>query len=136
VIDLDVPGVQIRCTPPRERWKSTSAYARDANLAAAINGGFWGLFGQGAAGLAAGGGQIWGSDDEEHGFFAVTARPGRGVAAQRRGRGLAAAHHRRGLGPPAARRQRRMAQELYTFPRTFRREPRSAVGVSARTGAR
>ena len=54
VIDLDTPGVQIRCTPPRERWKSTSAYARESNLAAAINGGFWGLFGQGAEGLAAG----------------------------------------------------------------------------------
>ena len=48
VIDLDAPGVRIRCTPLRERWKSTSGYARDAGLAAAVNGGFWGLFGQGA----------------------------------------------------------------------------------------
>ncbi len=131
VIDLNAPGVQIRCTPPRERWKSTSAYARDANLAAAMNGGFWGLFGQGAQGLAAGGGQVWGSDDEEHGFFAVNAQghamispPPEVVEAGRRritdgvsGRPMIVDHGR-------------IAQELYTFPRTFSREPRSAVGVS------
>ena len=132
VIDLDVPGVQSRCTPPRERWKSTSAYARDANLAAAMNGGFWGLFGQGAEGLAAGGGQIWGSDDAEHGFFAVTSAgrafvspPPDIVQAGRRGitDGVS--------GRPMIVDSGRIAPELYTFPRTFSREPRSAVGVSA-----
>lgn len=132
VIDLDVPGVQIRCTPPRERWKSTSAYARGANLSAAMNGGFWGLFGQGAEGLAAGGGQIWGSDDAEHGFFAVTAT---GRAFVSPPSDVVQAGRRRitdGVsGRPMIVDGGRIAQELYTFPRTFSREPRSAVGVSA-----
>lgn len=131
VIDLDVPGVQIRCTPPRERWKSTSAYARDANLSAAMNGGFWGLFGQGAEGLAAGGGQIWGSDDAEHGFFAVTAT---GRAFVSPPSDVVQASRRRitdGVsGRPMIVDSGRIATELYTFPRTFSREPRSAVGVS------
>ncbi len=131
VIDLDAPGVRIRCTPLRERWKSTSAYARDANLAAAINGGFWGLFGQGAQGLAAGAGQIWASDDEEHGFFAVGAdgrawisRPSDVVEAGRRRVTDAVS------GRPLIIDRGRLADELYTFPRTYTREPRSAVAVS------
>jgi len=131
VIDLDAQGVQIRCTPLRERWKSTSAYARDASLAAAINGGFWGLFGQGAQGLAAGAGQIWGSDDEELGFFAVSAdgrawvsRPSDVVMGSRRRVSEAVS------GRPLIVDRGRLAEELYTFPRTWSREPRSAVGVS------
>jgi hypothetical protein len=131
VVNLDEPGVQIRCTPPRERWKSTSAYARDANLAAAINGGFWGLFGQGAQGLAAGGGQVWGTDDEEHGFFAVTqagrawiSPPSEVVVASRRrvSEGVS--------GRPLLVERGHMDPGLYTFPRTWGREPRSAAGVS------
>lgn len=131
VIDLDVPGVQIRCTPPRERWKSTSAYARDANLAAAINGGFWGLFGQGAQGLAAGGGQIWSIDDERHGFFAITAE-GRAwistpadVVAPNRRRMMEAVS-----GRPLIVDHGRIASELWTFPGINSMEPRSVVGVS------
>lgn len=131
VVNLDEPGVQIRCTPPRERWKSTSAYARDANLAAAINGGFWGLFGQGAQGLAAGGGHVWGTDDEEHGFIAVTqagrawiSPPSEVVVASRRrvSEGVS--------GRPLLVEHGRMDPGLYTFPRTWGREPRSAAGVS------
>jgi Phosphodiester glycosidase len=132
VVNLDAPGVQIRCTPPRERWKSTSAYARDANLAAAINGGFWGLFGQGAQGVAAGGGHVWGTDDEEHGFFAVTqagrawiSPPSEVVVASRRRVSEAVS------GRPLLVERGRMDPGLYTFPRTWGREPRSAVGVSA-----
>ncbi|MBL8604612.1 MAG: phosphodiester glycosidase family protein [Myxococcales bacterium] len=131
VIDLTVPGVQIRCSPPRERWKSTSAYARDANLAAAINGGFWGLFGQGAQGLAAGAGQIWSSDDEEHGFFAVSAggrawiSPPSDVVEAGRRRVTDAVS-----GRPLIVDRGRMAEDLYTFPRTYSREPRTAIGVS------
>lgn len=131
VIDLDTPGVQIRCTPPRERWKSTSAYARDAHLAAAINGGFWGLFGQGAQGLAAGAGHIWGSDDEEQGFFAVTEQgrawispPPDVVSANRRRMSEGVS------GRPMIVDRGRLASELYSFPRTWSREPRTAVGVS------
>jgi len=132
VVDLSVEGVQIRCTPPRERWKSTSAYARDANLAAAINGGFWGLFGQGALGLAAGAGQVWSSDTEELGFFAVSANgqamvsPPSDVVEARRRRITDAVS-----GRPLIVDRGRMAEDLYAFPRTFSREPRTAVGVSA-----
>ncbi|MBI5516916.1 MAG: phosphodiester glycosidase family protein [Deltaproteobacteria bacterium] len=131
VVDLTAPGVRIRCTPPRERWKSTSAYGRDANLAAAINGGFWGQFGQGAEGLAAGAGTIWSSDDERHGFFAVSATgrawispPADVVEAGRRAvtDGVS--------GRPLIVERGHLAPELYTFPRAWGREPRSVVGVS------
>lgn len=131
VIDLDVPGVRIRCTPLRERWKSTSGYARDAGLAAAVNGGFWGLFGQGAQGMTAGNGQVWGSDDEELGFFAVSSngrawvsRPADVVEGSRRMITEAVS------GRPMVVDRGRMSEELYTFPRTWTREPRTAVGVS------
>jgi hypothetical protein len=131
VVDLSAPGVSIRCTPPRERWKSTSAYARDAHLAAAINGGFWGLFGQGAQGLAAGAGTIWSSDDEELGFFAFgrdgrawISRPADVVEGGRRGVTDAVS------GRPLIVERGRLAEDLSSFPRTYSREPRTAVGVS------
>lgn len=131
VVDLTVPGVAIRCTPLRERWKSTSTYARDAHLAAAVNGGFWGLFGQGAQGLAAGGGQVWSSDDEELGFFAIerggvamVSRPTDVVEAGRRGITDAVS------GRPLVVDSGRVAPDLYAFPRAYTREPRTAVGVS------
>ncbi|MEI8255521.1 MAG: phosphodiester glycosidase family protein [Deltaproteobacteria bacterium] len=131
VVDLSVPGVAIRCSPSRERWKSTSAYARDAHLAAAINGGFWGLFGQGAQGLAAGGGAIWSSDDEELGFFAFgrdgrawISRPSDVVEAGRRGVTDAVS------GRPLIVDRGRLSDELAAFPRTYTREPRTAAGVS------
>jgi hypothetical protein len=131
VIDLNASGVRIRCTPLRERWKNTSTYAREAGLAAAVNGGFWGLFGQGAQGMTAGNGQIWGSDDEELGFFAVSAngrawisRPADVVEGSRRGITDAVS------GRPMVVDRGRMSEELYTFSRTWTREPRTAVGVS------
>ncbi len=131
VVDLNAPGVRIRCTPLRERWKSTSAYAHDAGLAAAVNGGFWGLFGQGAQGMTAGNGQIWGADDEELGFFAVSqngrgwvSRPADVVEGSRRLITDAVS------GRPMVVDRGRMSEELYTFARTWTREPRTAVGVS------
>ncbi|MBL8685654.1 MAG: phosphodiester glycosidase family protein [Myxococcales bacterium] len=130
VIDLNVPGVAIRCTPLRERWKATSAFARGANLAAAINGGFWGGL-QGAQGLAAGGGQVWSSDDADFGFFAYTrdgnamiSRPSDVVEAQRRGitDGVS--------GRPLIVERGRISDELHQFENRNTREPRTAVGVS------
>ncbi len=131
VVNLSAPGVSIRCTPSRERWKSTSAYARDAHLAAAINGGFWGMFGQGAQGLAAGAGSVWSSDDEELGFFAFgrdgrawISRPSDVVEAGRRGvtDGVS--------GRPLIVDRGRISDELAAFPRTYTREPRTVAGVS------
>ena len=130
VIDLNVPGVAIRCTPLRERWKATSTFARGANLAAAINGGFWGGL-QGAQGLAAGGGQVWSSDDADFGFFAYTregnamiSRPSDVVEAQRRGitDGVS--------GRPLIVDRGRISDELHQFENRNTREPRTAVGVS------
>jgi hypothetical protein len=130
IVDLNVPGVAIRCTPLRERWKATSAFARSANLAAAINGGFWGGL-QGAQGLAAGGGQIWSSDDADFGFFAYTrdgvamvSRPSDVVEAQRRGitDGVS--------GRPLIVDRARISDELHQFENRNTREPRTAVGVS------
>jgi hypothetical protein len=131
VVDLNTPGVAIRCTPLRERWRSTSAYAREAHLAAAINGGFWGLFGQGVQGLAAGAGSVWSSDDEELGFFAFgrngrawISRPADVVVAASQGITDAVS------GRPLIVDRGRLSEELRDFPRTYAREPRTAVGVS------
>jgi hypothetical protein len=130
VVDLNVPGVAIRCTPLRERWKATSTYARGANLAAAINGGFWGGL-QGAQGLAAGAGQVWSSDDADFGFFAYTrdgnamvSRPSDVVEAVRRGitDGVS--------GRPLIVDRARISDELHQFENRNTREPRTAVGVS------
>ncbi len=130
VIDLNIPGVSVRCTPLRERWKATSSYARNANLAAAINGGFWGGL-QGAQGLAAGGGQVWSSDDADFGFFAflrdghaMVSRPSDVVEAGRRGitDGVS--------GRPLIVDRARVSDELHAFENRNSREPRSAVGVS------
>ena len=130
VIDLNVPGVSVRCTPLRERWKATSTYARNSNLAAAINGGFWGGL-QGAQGLAAGGGQVWSSDDADFGFFAflrdghaMVSRPSDVVEAGRRGitDGVS--------GRPLIVDRSRVSDELHAFENRNAREPRTAVGVS------
>lgn len=131
VIDLTVPGVAIRCTPPAERWRTTSDYARRAHLAAAINGGFWSPTGQ-SQGLAAGNGQIWSFDDETLGFFAVgsngrawISRPSDVIQAARRGITDAVS------GRPLLVDRGRISDELLNFPRAATREPRTAVGVSA-----
>jgi hypothetical protein len=130
VVDLNTPGVSIRCTPLRERWKATSNFARGANLAAAINGGFWGGL-QGAQGLAAGAGQVWSSDDADFGFFAYTrdgnamvSRPSDVVEAGRRGitDGVS--------GRPLIVDRGRISDELHQFENRNTRVPRTAVGVS------
>lgn len=136
VVDLSHPGVRIRATPYEERWQTTSGYAQNARLAAAINGGFWGMW-QIANGVTAGGGERWsdGEDDEEVGFFAVTRRrvgwisppevevdddelPAERVAEAVSGR------------PMLVRDGRLDQAALDEFPYSNIRHPRSAVGVS------
>jgi hypothetical protein len=131
VVNLSTPGVSIRCTPLNERWRSTSAYGRNAHLAAAMNGGFWGLFGQGAQGLAAGAGGVWSGDNEELGFFAFgrdgrawVSRPSDVVEAGRRGVTDAVS------GRPLIVDRGRISDELWSFERRNTREPRTVVGVS------
>src|SRR5205823_5477559 len=81
--------------------------------------------------LAAGAGQIWSSDDDELGFFAYgrdgrawISRPADVVEAGPRGvtDGVS--------GRPLIVDRGRISDELATFPRTYSREPRTAVGVS------
>jgi exopolysaccharide biosynthesis protein len=131
VVDLSVPGVAIRCTPPAERWQTTSAYGRRASLAAAINGGFWSPSGEGE-GLGAGAGQLWSFDNDRLGFFAVgrdgrawISRPSDLVRASRRGitDGVS--------GRPLLVDRGRLSDELAAFPHATERQPRTAVGVSA-----
>ena len=134
VVDLAVPGVRVVATPYDQRWQTVGEYASHNHLAAAINGGFWGMF-QRASGVTAGGGQRWpdGEDDDETGFFAMT-RARRGwispperledtVPADR----LADA----ASGKPMLVRDGRVDQAaLDGFPYANLRHPRTAVGVS------
>ncbi|MBK8171468.1 MAG: phosphodiester glycosidase family protein [Sandaracinaceae bacterium] len=134
VIDLTHPGVRIRATPYAERWQTVSEYATQHHLAAAMNGGFWGMF-QRAQGVTAGGGSRWpdGSDDEEVGFFAVTRdgtawispceRVEDNIAAPRLSEAVS--------GQPMLVRNGHMDSEaLDAFDGSNRRHPRSAAGVS------
>jgi len=75
VVDLKTPGVRVIATPYDDRWQTVSEFATHGKLAAAINGGYWGML-QRAEGVTAGGGKRWpqGEDDEEVGFFALTAQ--------------------------------------------------------------
>jgi hypothetical protein len=134
VVDLTVPGVRVRATPYDERWRTVSAYAQQNGLAAATNGGFWGML-QRAEGIAAGGGARWpdGEDDDELGFFAVT-RDGRAwisppeqvvdeVPPARLSEAVS--------GQPLLVRDGRVdTASLDAFDNANLRHPRSAVGVS------
>jgi exopolysaccharide biosynthesis protein len=129
-VDLNTPGVSIRCTPLGERWQTVAQYAQRAHLAAAINGGFWAPNGQ-AQGLAAGGGVVWSSDDETLGFFAVgrdgrawISRPSDVVEAVRHGVTDAVS------GRPLLIDRGRISDELLLFAHAESREPRTVVGVS------
>jgi len=134
VVDLGHPGVHIRATPYDERWSTVSEYATNNHLAAATNGGFWGMM-QHAEGVTAGGGARWpdGEDDTEIGFFAVTraghawisapevdddevvvARVGEAVSGQ----------------PMLVRGGRLDTPSLDAFDSANLRHPRSSVGVS------
>src|SRR5689334_5707745 len=134
VVDLAHPGVRIRATPYEERWQTVTEYAENARLAAAINGGFWGMM-QHAKGMTAGGGQRWpdGEDDDETGFFAVT-RGGRAwisppeaeddeVAGERVAEAVS--------GRPMIVRDGQLDNaDLDAFPSANMRHPRTAVGVT------
>jgi len=75
IVDLRADGVAVVATPHEERWRPVGAWARDREMAAAVNGGFWGSFAR-PNGIAAGGGEVWPdvADDGDYGFFAIGAR--------------------------------------------------------------
>ncbi len=134
VVDLGHPGVHIRATAYDERWSTVSEFATNNHLAAATNGGFWGMM-QHAEGVTAGDGARWpdGEDDTEIGFFAVT-RAGHAwisapevdddaVAAARVGEAVS--------GQPMLVRGGRLdIPSLDAFDSANLRHPRSSVGVS------
>ncbi len=134
VVDLAHPGVRIRATPYEERWSTVSEYATRNRLAAATNGGFWGML-QHAEGVTAGGGARWpdGEDDTEIGFFAVT-RGGRAwisapeldedrIALERVSEAVS--------GQPMLVRDGRLdLVSLDAFDSANLRHPRSSVGIS------
>ncbi len=79
VVDTRVEGVRLVATPESERWGTVTDFAERHEAAAAINGGFWGLW-QSPHGITAGGGALWerSTPDPDFGHFGVLAS-GRGV---------------------------------------------------------
>jgi uncharacterized protein YigE (DUF2233 family) len=72
VVDLASDGVRIEATPHEERWRAVGTWAREREMVAAINGGFWSSFAR-PNGIAVGDAEPWPDveDDADHGFFAV-----------------------------------------------------------------
>jgi uncharacterized protein YigE (DUF2233 family) len=134
VVDLDVEGVRIESTEYDSRWQSVSEFARGGEYAAAINGGFWDSMAQ-ARGVTAGHGHRWpsGSDDEEVGFFALTAAGRAWISAPEQVvETVPAARLSEAVsGRPMLVRGGRIDQpSLDAHPGTNQRHPRTAVGVS------
>ena len=134
VVDLSVPGVRVVATPYDQRWQTVGEYASRNHLAAAINGGFWGMF-QRAAGVTAGGGQRWpdGEDDDETGFFAITRARRAWISPPERVEDQVPADRLSDAasGKPMLVRDGHVDQTaLDAFPYANLRHPRTAVGVS------
>ena len=71
MVDTRVEGVRVVATPEAERWGTVTDFATSRGAAAAINGGFWGLW-QSPHGITAGGGALWdrSTPDPDFGHFA------------------------------------------------------------------
>jgi len=134
VIDLNHEGVRVVATARSERWGTVSGFAREHHAAAAINGGFWGMW-QRPSGISAGGGELWDNAEAspDFGHFAVT-RAGRAIV-RRPGEG----EDERSLsrvteavsGRPVLVTRGRVDQEgLDAFEMSNFRQPRTAIGVS------
>lgn len=134
VVDLRADGVRVVATPEAERWGTVGDFAREHDAAAAINGGFWGVW-QRPAGVTAGGGGVWGTSapDPEFGHFgirsdgrAVVHGPGEGEDERSLSRLTEAVS-----GRPLLVTGGRIANEvLDTFETSNLRQPRTAAGVS------
>lgn len=134
VVDLRAEGVRVVATPQASRWATVSELAEEQGAAAAINGGFWGVW-QRPTGITAGGGELWrGSEpDPEFGHFGVLA-DGRAVV-----HGPGEAEDARSLarltdavsGRPLLVTRGEVALEvLDAFATANQRQPRTAAGVS------
>ncbi len=131
---VDLSRARIVATPERDRWSSVSSFADANEAAAAINGGFWGLW-QRPCGITAGGGERWesGEPDPEFGHFgvrrdgrAVVNGPGEGEDASALARLGEAVSGR----PILLRRGELDTETLDAFETSNLRQPRTAVGVS------
>ena len=135
VIDTRVEGVRVIATPREERWGTVSDFAQTHRAAAAINGGFWGLF-QRPTGVTAGGGALWdgAEPDPDFGHFgvqgdgrAVVFGPGEGEDARSLARLTDAASGR----PVLVGDGEVLTEVLDAFETSNQRQPRTAIGVSA-----
>lgn len=134
VADLSRDGVDVITTPQDERWGTVSDFAHAHEAAAAVNGGFWGMW-QRPSGVTAGGGEVWSTSEPsaEFGHFAVL-RSGRAVV-RAPGEGEAEDDLRRITDavsgrPILARGGRVDVETLDAFETANYRQPRTAVGVS------
>ncbi|MCB9595570.1 MAG: phosphodiester glycosidase family protein [Sandaracinaceae bacterium] len=134
VIDLAHEGVRVVATPQRERWGTVTDFARHHEAAAAINGGFWGMW-QRPSGITAGGGEVWDTAEasEEFGHFAIRSDgvavvngPGEGEDERSLARVAEAVSGR----PVLVTRGQVDLDILDAFATSNQRQPRTAVGVS------
>ncbi len=134
VVDLTAPGVRVAATPQRARWSTVSDFARGAGAAAAVNGGFWGLW-QRPTGVTAGDGAMWRNSepDPDFGHFAIR-RDGRAVVnAPGEGenpRTLARLSDAVSGRPMLVVNGDLDRESLASFATSNHRQPRTAVGVS------
>lgn len=134
VVDLAREGVRVIATPQRERWGTVSDFASAHGAAAAVNGGFWGMW-QRPSGITAGGGEVWDTAEpsEEFGHFAVL-RDGRAVVnAPGEGedeRSLRQVTDALSGRPILVTRGELDVEGLDLFATSNQRQPRTAVGVS------
>lgn len=134
VIDLEREGVRIAATPERRRWGTVTDFAHAEGAAAAINGGFWGMW-QRPSGVTAGGGALWTTSEpnEEFGHFAVL-RDGRAVVngpgEGEDARSLAQVAEAVSGRPVLVSRGAVDEASLDAFATANQRQPRTAVGVS------
>ena len=77
-IDLAEEGVALELTPHADRWETVRTLAEEEGFEAAVNGGFWESFSR-PGGLHVSAGEAWPEthDDGHYGFFAVRERRGR-----------------------------------------------------------
>ncbi len=131
VVDLVHDGVRIEATPHAERWQAVGTWARDREMVAAVNGGFWSSLAR-PDGIAAGGGARWPDvyDDADHGFFAYDGERA-WVSAPELTVEVPEDLHAAVSGRPMLVRDGAIdSLSLDTFEHARNRHPRTAVGVS------
>ncbi|MBZ0122140.1 MAG: phosphodiester glycosidase family protein [Sandaracinaceae bacterium] len=134
VVDLRTDGVRIAATRQDDRWSTVSEHARHVGAAAAVNGGFWGVW-QRPTGVTAGGGALWDNAEPDFAFGhfailddgrAVVNGPGEGEDE----RSLARVREAVSGRPLLVAGAEPALDSLDLFPSANQRQPRTAAGVS------